>query len=253
MDLISVLMCVNRIDDFFIRAIDSLNEQTYKNFEIVLVGNTLSEQDKKNVVDLAAKFPKVRVFFTEVKFLTFSLNLGLHHCAGSLVARMDADDIAYPERLEKQAKFMNEHQEIDVCGSCCYLIDSLDQVVGTHNVPLLDGPIKQALYWNAPFCHPTVMFRKAVILKIGGYMGGLYAEDYDLWCRLKLDVSIRFANLPEKLLGYRFAPNGLARRSKYAYAGLSAAQWRSFVVTGNVMWLLGAILSAIKRLARAKQ
>lgn len=253
MNLISILICVNRIDDFFMRSIDSINKQTFQNFEIVLVGNTLSAQDKKIVDDIVFSNPKIRAFFTDIKFLTFSLNLGLHHCNGSLVARMDADDIAYPERLEKQAAFMEENPDVDICGAMYNLIDNNDQIIEVCTVPLSNESIKHAMYWKNPFCHPTVMFRTNVVKSLGGYMGGLHAEDYDLWCRMMLNSSVKFANLPEKLLGYRAAPKGQARRSKLAYAGMSATQWRCFVLTGDPRWLISASISGVKRLIRSTQ
>lgn len=253
LQLISILICVNRVDEFFVRAIESLDKQTYQNFEIVLVGNTLSQKDQASLEVIVSSYPKVRTFLTNIKYLTFSLNLGLHHCQGSLVARMDADDIAYPRRVEKQVAFMEAHPDVDTCGTAYDLIDDNDQVIGAHTLPLSDKAIRHALYWKNPLGHPTVMFRRDAVKSLGGYMGGLHAEDYDLWCRMALNTSVKFANLPEKLLGYRVFPTGLARKSKWAYAGASAAQWRCFVLTGDIRWLAAASISAAKRLLRATQ
>lgn len=249
--LVSVLICTNRVDDFFVRALDSLVQQTYSNFEIVLVCNRLSLADKNKVEKISLDDSRIRPFFTSLGYLTFSLNLGLHYCRGELVARMDADDLAYPERLEKQVAFFAENSDVDVCGSGYDLIDNDDHVVGARTMPLSDRAIRQVLYWRNPLAHPTVMFRAAAIRELGGYMGALYAEDYDLWCRLALFKDSRFSNLNESLLGYRVAPTGLARKSKMAYAGVSASQWRSFVLTGDIRWLAAAVLSLVKRIFRA--
>jgi O86/O127-antigen biosynthesis beta-1,3-galactosyltransferase len=253
LQLVSILICVNRIDEFFVRSIESLDKQDYKNFEIVLVGNTLSVQDQASLETIASLYPKMRAFLTDIKYLTFSLNLGLHHCQGNLVARMDADDIAYPNRLGKQVAFMEAHPEVDICGTAYDLIDDNDLVIGTCTVPLSDEAIKRTIYWKNPFGHPTVMFKRDIVKSFGGYMGGLHAEDYDLWCRMALDGATKFANLPEKLLGYRATPTGLARKSKLAYAGTSAAQWRSFVLTGDIRWLASASITLGKRFLRAIQ
>jgi glycosyltransferase involved in cell wall biosynthesis len=247
-NLVSVLICINRVDHFFIRAIDSINQQTYQNHEIVLVGNTLSDSDKNTVSELSAKNPKIRLYLTEIKYLTFSLNLGLHHCKGDLIIRMDADDIAYPERIEKQVNFMKLNSDISVCGTCYYLIDENDCVLTEKLVNLQNSDIRRSMYWKNPMCHPTVIFRKNVVERFGGYMGGLYAEDYDLWNRMLHDNAVLFANIPDKLLGYRVNSTGQARRSKLAYAGMAATQLRAFVVTGNFMWLISSVVSSIKRL-----
>lgn len=219
----------------------------------MLVGNALSKQDKDIVAELSVSNSKIRLFLTDIRFLTFSLNLGLNHCQGELVLRMDADDISYPNRIEKLVNFMQLHPDVAVCGSAYYLIDDNDNKQKEIKVPITDYSIRRTMYLNNPICHPSVIFRKNVIEKFGGYMGGLYAEDYDLWCRMALDKSIKFANLEEKLLGYRSTPTGVARRSKFAYAAMAAVQLRSFVLTGNPFWLISTIISMVKRLIFANR
>jgi glycosyltransferase involved in cell wall biosynthesis len=247
MKLVSVVICTNRVDDLFYRALDSLIKQSYENFEVILIGNSLSSEDKENITAIASRYSVIKLFITDVGCLTFSLNFGLHQSQGSLIARMDADDISHPLRLEMQVKYMEVNPSVDVCGSAFDLIDVNDEVIGECSFPITDEAIKNSLFWSNPFAHPTVMFKRDVIMYLGGYMGGVHAEDYDLWCRMKLSPSVKFANLPDKLLGYRATPTGLARKSKFAYSGVSASQWRCFVLTGDVRWLAAAILTAAKR------
>ena len=97
------------------------------------------------------------------------------------------------------------------------------------------------------------MLRREVILAQGGYLGGQNAEDFDLWLRICLDDDLHFANLPEYLLSYNMDPGGAARRSRRAYANVAAAQCRNLLVTRDVRWLLGALLTTAKSLLRSNQ
>lgn len=251
--IVSVLMCTNRLDDYFYRAVNSVLAQHFEDFELILVGNDLSPDDAGKLKELEKRSPKIRVILTDIRYLNFSLNLGLHHCRGDLVVRMDADDIAYPERLKEQVDFMQANPEVAVCGSAFDLIDENDRPIKRCLQPTTNKQIRNALYWSCPLCHPTVIFRKAIVAKVGGYMGNIFAQDYDLWCRLALIPGIRFANMESALLGYRTSATGEARRSKQAYAASSASQWRNFVLTGEPRWGAAAMVSAAKRIFRSQQ
>lgn len=247
MSFVSVVLCTNRIDDFFHRAIQSILSQTYANFELLVVLNGLAMHSYEGVQKKYAADMRVRIFLSRLAFLNHSLNLALEHARGNLIARMDADDISYPNRLEKQVEFMNKNPGVAICGSWFQLIDGDENSFKTVRMPELDKEIRSAAYFSNPLCHPTVMFRYETVAKAGGYIGGLYAEDYDLWLRMMMDRTIRFAAIPEPLLGYRANPTGLARGSKYAYAAMAAAQWNCFSITGNPRWLVASVVSLFKR------
>ena len=253
MPLMSVLMCTNKIDEYLNQAIDSILQQSFDDYELVLVGNGLSAEDASCLQKYSYRSQRIRIILTDIRYLNFSLSLGVHHCNSDLVVRMDADDIAYPERLYEQYRFMETHPEISVCGSAFDLIDEMNVPFKRCSMPITDEKIRAGLYFSCPICHPTVIIRRSVLQNAAGYIGGLHAEDYDLWVRLSLNPAIKFANLSQPLLGYRAVATGAARYSKNSYASVSSAQWRSFVLTGNPMWFLGAIFSSIKRLIRAKQ
>lgn len=253
MSIISILICTNRIDSYLNRAINSLLFQSFYNFEIILVGNGLSFNESLKLKELESLSSKIKVYVTDIYHLNFSLNFGLHHCKGDFVIRMDADDIAYPNRLKEQFDFMQANPDISVCGSAFDLIDENDRPIKRCIMPTTNEQIRNSLFWSCPICHPTVIFRKSVIAHVGGYAGYIFGQDYDLWCRLSLDPKIKFANLDSALLGYRMSATGGARRSKQAYAAASASQWRNFILTGNPLWCIAAMISAAKRLLRSRQ
>lgn len=248
-----VLICTNRLNAELHGALASCFEQTVAPRCIVLVINGLSlgEAEQAYLEALATKWPALQVLTTPVHGLIFSLNLGLQTCQSPLVARMDADDLALPHRFERQVAWMNAHPETTILGSCYQLIDEQNRVVGTAEVPTEDRQIRHALRWRNPMCHPSVMFRRQPILNLGGYLGALHAEDYDLWLRASKIAGLQFANLPEVCLSYRVSSDSEARRSREAYASVLASQVRHLVTGGGAIWAVAALLSLAKLVFRS--
>jgi hypothetical protein len=166
---------------------------------------------------------------------------------------MDGDDVAAPERLERQLNYMMDNPHIAVVGSDYRLIDAYGNEHGTVLLPKSDSEIRKALLWGNPICHPAVMFRRDVVRSQGGYLGGRNAEDYDLWLRICLSRKLKFANLPDLLLSYNVESGGGARRSREAYANVAAAQFRNFIVSRDLRWLAAALVTALKALVRANR
>lgn len=251
---VSWLLCTHREDALLHRAMQSCLSQTMADFELLLVVN--GPDTGRLVPHLAQAYAcdtRVRVIGTPIHLLNFSLSLGLHSARAPFVARMDADDVSHPERLATQLAYMETHEDIAVLGSCYLLIDAQGEVKGQVDAPLTDPDIRKALYLRNPICHPSVMLRRDVVLRTGGYLGGRNAEDYDLWLRLSMDKQCRFANLASPLLSYNVSPDGAARRSREAYGNVAGAQLRQFLVTRDVRWLVGATLSAAKSFALANR
>lgn len=223
-------------------------------FELLLIVNGQeSAQIADQLAKALAKDDRVRVVNTPVHLLNFSLTLGLHLAKSPFVARMDADDVAHPERLASQLAFMELHPDIAVLGSYYQLIDENGKIKGQVRTPQTDYEIRKALRFGNPICHPSVMMRRDPILQLGGYLGGKNAEDYDLWLRLARDQRWKFANLPESLLSYNVAPDGAARRSREAYANVAGAQFRQFLIQRDFRWLMGACASSLKSFLLAKR
>ena len=132
------------------------------------------------------------------------MNLGLHEARAELVAILHADDISEPERLEKQVKFMESHPEVAVLGTWLRVIDEDGRTLGFRRYPCDHDDIVRAMPVYNPIGQPSVMFRRDVALKHGGYQYDrvLVASDYDLWCRMAKS-GVKFSNLPEPLVRYR--------------------------------------------------
>ena len=249
---VSWLLCAHILNDQLRQALQSCLDQTFLDFELVVVANgSAAAEIAAAVREWAGDDPRVRVFTTEVRHLVFSLTLGLHHARAPLVARMDADDVSTPDRLERQVTFMNEHPACVVLGSAYAVIDDEGRRQKTVHPPTSNGQIRRALLWGNPLCHPSVVFRRKVVLNVGGYLGGLHAEDYDLWVRLSVAPENRFANLDEVCLGYRGVGVGVARRSRFAYATMAAAQLSSFLNGQGLVWAVAALFTIVKAFFRS--
>lgn len=244
---VSWLIC-SHIDDKRLReSLESCLNQSFQDFEIILVANGEKRHlILERVLDWFGVDYRIRAFSTEVSNLTFSLNLGLHEAKGRLIARMDADDLSAHDRLEKQVSFLRENPDISVLGSCYSVINNEGEEIHKIVLPAEDTKIRKALIFKNPLCHPSIMFRRDIILAAGGYMGGIHAEDYDLWLRLSSDPKIKFHNLQDNLLQYREYSAGPARKSRQSYASSSGSLMTKFTNGEGIVWFIGCVITIIK-------
>lgn len=246
------LVATHVANDHLRSAIESCLTQTLEDFEcLVIVNGKSADQVSRQVKTWFDHDGRLRVVKTPVRHLNFSLSLGLHLARAPLVARMDADDISLPDRLEKQVAFMTSNPLVAVLGTQYDVIDEAGSVINHVALPTSNKTIRKRLFYGNPFCHPSVMFRRYVVLEAGGYLGGLYAEDYDLWARLAQTSGLEFANLSYTGLLYRSVGAGSARGARMAYATVAAAQFRNFVAGCGWRWGAAALISLAKALLRS--
>jgi len=191
---------------YIAEAIDSILGQTYGDFEFVIVNDASTDGSR----DIVARYsdPRIRLLDNAENLrLTRSLNRGLEAARGELVARLDANDVATPDRLEKQMRFMREHPEIAVVGGQYEVIDTLGRPLprAALPMPLTDLGAQWYFLFDSPFVHSTVMFRKAAADDAGRYdpaYDWAPSEDVVLWSRMA--VKHRLANLPDVLVSQRY-------------------------------------------------
>lgn len=201
MPKVSVIMSVRNGEKYLRQSVNSILEQTYKNFEFIVVDDC-SEDSTLNILR-RIKDSRLKIITSKKKKgLTASLNLCLKLCRGEFIARMDHDDIARKDRLKKQISFLEKNPKIGVVGSWVTLIDSQDRIKGLLKFPKDPDTVFKKIFLYNPLRHSTVMFRKELVNKYGFYDERLDgAEDYDLWLRFARFTKI--ANIDMPLLKYR--------------------------------------------------
>lgn len=197
-------------------SLESVFNQTLPPSEAVLVADGPLTPELESVISsFKEKLKLVRL--PENKGLGTALNEGLKACSHSLVARMDSDDIAAPNRFELQIAAFEQDKELSVLGGAVEEIDSLTKKkICFRRLPLGDGELKDFLKKRCPFNHMTVMFKKEDVLSAGGYLHLHYMEDYYLWTRMA-EKGFKFANLPQILVRARVDSAFYGRRGGFGY------------------------------------
>jgi len=211
---ISVAMSVYNGERFLSEAIESVLAQTWRDFELLILDDGSRDSSLQIIHHYAAIDPRIRVIARENRGLVASLNQLLAEARAPLIARMDADDICAPQRFERQIAFLAAHPDHGVVGSLTFDIGEAGEAfpLDTAEHPLSHEQFLEHIADNGPLlAHPTVMYRRDVVLAAGGYHAAFrHCEDYDLWLRLADRTKI--ANLPERLLRYRHYAGQVSNR-----------------------------------------
>ncbi len=198
---ISVLMPVYNAKEYLTEAMESLLKQSFADFELVIIDDC-SKDGSAELVSRNSD-PRIRLIKNEQNLgVARTLNVGLRFCRGEFIARMDADDIADPSRLERQHDFLVSHKDIDVVGADIIRMDSAgNDLAEQHRNPDTWGKLKWLMFLNCSIAHPTIMARKTFFEKVGEY-SIVTGEDFALW-HTAIDKGLRLQNLPLPLLRYR--------------------------------------------------
>jgi glycosyltransferase involved in cell wall biosynthesis len=196
------------------QCLQSLVDQTLRANEVILVEDGPISSELSSVIDSFRN----ELNITSIRILKNiglggALNKGLKNCTYEIVARMDTDDIALPERFEKQISQFKKNSEMDILGTYAQEFNDKEGLGLIRKMPVNHNIIWDNLF-SCPFIHPSVVYKKKFILHVGGYNEKLKRrQDYDLWFRCALHNAC-FDNLPEVLLNYRFTPETHLRQSR---------------------------------------
>ncbi|MDP2852235.1 MAG: glycosyltransferase [Gallionella sp.] len=210
--LVSVLLPAYNCEAYVLEAVSSMLSQSFSDFELLVIDDGSTDSTRKLLE--AVHDARLRLVSNERNIgLIGTLNRGLALAVGRYIARMDADDISAPERLEKQVQYLEANPDIHVLGSMVNLIDEQGNVFGAFaGYPKNADEIHRYLLRECCLIHPSVMFRKDTVLAADGYStSARHAEDYDLW--LRLSDHHKIANLPDKLVSYRMHRNQVSIRN----------------------------------------
>ena len=214
---VSVVMGVYNAEKYVDQAIESVLNQTYADFELLLLNDGSTDNSLAHLEHYAKLDSRCKVYSGENQGMVAMANKGVSLAQADIIFRMDNDDVCRPERLEKQVRYLNEHPECVAVGSKVLLIDPDGLPIMEVGGNALHQEIDDANLsgGGSYLCHPAVAFRKEAILNVGGYRQEFhYAEDLDIF--LSLAVVGKLANIPLVLIDYRqhFGSAGYAGAQK---------------------------------------
>jgi glycosyltransferase involved in cell wall biosynthesis len=200
---VTVLLAVHNGADTVERAIASVVGQDYDDWDLIVVDDASTDGTSGILRRLAEADSRITVLTNERRGgLAYSLNKGWRAARGELIARLDADDACFPDRLRRQVEFMIAHPDVAVLGSGAEIIDADGTARGVMLRPERHEQLADAIYRENPFIHPSVMARRSFFEALGGYDETCKrGQDYDLWTRAYR--RFRFHNLQRPLIPYR--------------------------------------------------
>ncbi len=207
--LVSIIMSEYNTDaNLLLDSINSIINQTYKNFELIIVDDC-SKNNVKEIVD-NLNDERITIIKNSTNLgLSRSLNKAAKEAKGKYIARMDTDDISYPNRIKIEVDYLEKHEEIKVVGSNVEFYDG-NKIWGSSNIKgLVD---REQILKSSPFFHPTVMMRKEVFKKYGPYPNYDRCEDYALWIKI-FCANQQMYNLEDKLVRYHLSLSDYKKRS----------------------------------------
>jgi glycosyltransferase involved in cell wall biosynthesis len=213
---VSVLMPVFNAAETAPRAIETIRRQTLRHWELVVVDDGSTDHTIEKLRRIAAEEPRLRVITTPHAGIVKALNTGLAEARSPLIARMDADDEAHPDRLAAQVNFLRERSEVGLTGCLVEFggnrhkqagyarhVDWINSLVSSDDIEL-------NRFVESPFAHPSVVFRRALAGQHGAYRHGQFPEDYELWLRW-IEANVVTAKVPRILLKWNDSPRRLSR------------------------------------------
>ena len=246
MPLVSVLLPCYNAARTLKETLESLSCQTFEDFEVIAVDDGSTDETSSILQESAHVDQRIRLINQTHSGIVTALNAGMQACQSPFIARMDADDLAHPQRLALQAAFLEQHPGIAVVGCRVrgYPPEDVRQGFSIYldwqNSLLTNEDIRREMFIESPLAHPSVIVRKEWLFKVGGYQEHGWPEDYDLWLRLYL-AGAGFAKLPEILLDWREHTARLTRQdSRYSLENFLRA--KAYYLVRGPLLERGAVL-----------
>lgn len=200
--VVDVLVTVYNGDRYIAQTLDSVIAQTLQNWRLIVVDDQSTDRTAEILHEYAVREPRLLIVKGKHKGIAAAANIGLHHVTAPFVARLDADDIAMPQRLQVQVDYLQRHPDVLAVGSDVMLIDERNQPLRRRKAPVGWESIREILKTRNCMCHPSAMIRTSVLRDIGGYREKFKNSlDYDLWLRVA-EVG-KIENISQDLLLYR--------------------------------------------------
>lgn len=225
---VAVIMSVFNGAPYLEEAVRSIQEQAFRDFEFLIVDDGSTDGSGVILDRLAARDRRIRILRQSNRGLIHSLNRAISESHAPILARMDADDVSEPERLERQMAFLASHPRFGLVGAQMAILDEDDSSSPAPWLfPTTPEGFMAALEDSPLICHPAVMMRRDVVADLGGYRTAFVCcEDYDLW--LRMSERTLACSLPETLLRYRRHPHQVSTRDFVRQQINSGIAWEAY-------------------------
>ncbi len=240
--ILTVLMPIGRVDDFLFVAINSLKQQVFDKFICYILISNPSDDDFRKLNIFISNDNRFRIYALKLSGISFALNYGINITNTKYVARMDGDDISHPLRFIEQINYLEQNPSCVVVGCGIDLIDEMGTLLKQKFKFFGNNDqIRRALKYRMPLCHPSLIFKTEILVKMKGYLYGNSSEDHELFLRIARDYSHEFKNLPQVLFSYRRHRHQLTHKnfSKKAFSDISGFLFTEFLLTYNPLYIVG--------------
>ncbi|MDD4026692.1 MAG: glycosyltransferase family 2 protein [Candidatus Shapirobacteria bacterium] len=215
--LVTIYMPVFNATPYLSQAIESILNQSFSNFEFIIVDDASTDDSWKIIKSYAKKDSRIVTIKNQINLgVSLTSNVAISKARGKFLARMDADDISFTNRIEKQIKFLNKHSKVVAVGGQCVVIDENNNIIGNKNFPSQNKKLKDMIFWAVPIQQPSMMINLKKLPKnfIWYTPNQSSAEEINLMFRFMLYGQI--ANLEDNLLFYRHLDNSLSHKNPKA-------------------------------------
>lgn len=245
--LVSVIMATyNEPESFIKSSIASILAQTYRNWELLIADDSTQPDTIRVINDFAEQDSRIRILRKNSRMgFVPALNYALDNAKGDLLARMDGDDVSYPDRIEKQVTFALHNPKIDLWGGSMKIMDEQGRIISERHYPCASSCIKRMFVFRSPFSHPTIMFRRSIITS-GLRYDPQYkrAEDIDFYYRV-YKAGFRFGNMPDFLLKYRTVGDQQHKRPHAQWVWNNRARFHNFIFRKPFFSAMALLVSCI--------
>jgi glycosyltransferase involved in cell wall biosynthesis len=240
-------MPVHNGEAFIAEALGSILDQSFGDFELIVVDDNSTDATPSIVDQHRAKDPRITMIEADGRGFVAAVNTGIQASRGEWIARMDADDRSHPDRFREQVGRVEAEPDLSLLGTSARVIGVDGGSVATIRYPMQDAQIRLVLRRHTTFAHGSVLMRRTAVLSVGGYRDSHFpVEDYDLWCRLAV-AGFRTANLDAPLYDYRLSPEGTSRTKAEQQASMAREVGDAFGAAVRRGPTLGAVLESVGR------
>ncbi|MEK7528000.1 MAG: glycosyltransferase family A protein [Patescibacteria group bacterium] len=212
--IVSVYMPVFNAAPYLSQAIESILNQTYSNFEFIIVDDASTDSSWKIIKSYAASDKRIKIHRNSIDLgVSLTSNIAISKARGAFLARIDADDVALSDRLEKQINYLKSHSKTVAVGGQCVCIDADNKIVGYKKFPTSPTKLREMIFWAIPLQQPSVMINLSLLPKNFTWYDRTKSSAEEVNLMFKLLKHGQLANLPNFILFYRQLPGSLSHRN----------------------------------------